>query len=181
MAGVRVDVSYKQSYRQNRKQKTCLRARIAANSLALAQRGVPKAPFYLTGQVDGKGFSIHAAGDRVILIDATGAQRDIDLVPPKNTDLADTSAVTNEKAQPNAPADSPVSSLPEPVCPDGSPIDAIPGDEIDPIPPGTSPLDDALRRLDQGLADPPISGNDNDVPQRPTTPEDPTGREGGAQ
>ena len=35
--------------------------------LELARHGVPKQPFYLTGQVEGKPFSVHQAGDRVIL------------------------------------------------------------------------------------------------------------------
>src|SRR5262249_53520108 len=44
-----------------------LQARVAANALELARHGVPKAPFYLTGQVGGQPFSVHAEGERVIL------------------------------------------------------------------------------------------------------------------
>ena len=36
-----------------------LKERVAANALELARHGVPKKPFYLTGQVDGKPFSVH--------------------------------------------------------------------------------------------------------------------------
>src|SRR5262249_14737263 len=39
-----------------------LQARVAANALELARQGTPKAPFYLTGQVGGQPFSVHAEG-----------------------------------------------------------------------------------------------------------------------
>lgn len=154
-----------------------LRARVAANSLALAQRGLPKAPFYLTGQVDGKGFSIHAAGGRVILIDATGAQREIDLAAPKEIKPTDSTAATNAE---NPQAAAVNQALPDPVCPDGSPPEIIPASD-EPIPPGASPLDQALERLDQGLADRSTPGDH--IPQSPPIPRPPdsaTGQ-GGAQ
>src|SRR5580692_7991744 len=44
-----------------------LQARVSANALELARQGVPKAPFYLTGQVGGQPFSMHAEGERMIL------------------------------------------------------------------------------------------------------------------
>src|SRR5207253_4633400 len=44
-----------------------LQARVAANALELARHGLPKTPFYLTGQVGGQPFSVHAEGERVIL------------------------------------------------------------------------------------------------------------------
>jgi len=47
--------------------KQALRKRVAANALALARHGIPKAPLYLTGQVGGKPVSIHAEGERVIV------------------------------------------------------------------------------------------------------------------
>ena len=59
-----------------------LQARVAANALELARHGVPKAPFYLTGQVGGQPFSVHAEGERVILTGAAGQRQEIDLVPP---------------------------------------------------------------------------------------------------
>src|SRR5579884_46976 len=59
-----------------------LQARVAANALELARSGVPKAPFYLTGQVGGQPFSLHAEGERVILTGAAGARREIDLAAP---------------------------------------------------------------------------------------------------
>ena len=59
-----------------------LKARVAANALELARHGVPKEPFYLTGQVGGKPFSLHAEGERVILTGAEGTRKEVELVPP---------------------------------------------------------------------------------------------------
>src|SRR4029079_11095486 len=61
--------------------KRTLAARVNANALELARQGVPKAPFYLTGQAGGQPFSVHAEGERVILTNAGGRQ-EIDLLPP---------------------------------------------------------------------------------------------------
>jgi hypothetical protein len=101
-----------------------LRARVAGNALALARHGVPTEPFYLTGQVGGRPFSVHAEGERVILTGAEG-RREVDLSPP--------------------PA--PVAPLPEPVCPSGL-IDSTHGEGFEEPPgPGQSALDDGLERL----------------------------------
>jgi transposase InsO family protein len=78
--------------------KRTLQARVAANALQLAQHGVPRQPFYVTGQVGGKTFSLHAEGERVILTPAAGGRQEVDLVPPA--------------AQEEPP-------LPAPVCPHG--------------------------------------------------------------
>jgi transposase InsO family protein len=76
-----------------------LRARVAANSLELARNGIPKKPFYITGQVGGQPFSVHAEGERVIMRGANGRE-EVDLAPPPSP-----------KAQ----------EIPAPLCPDGSP------------------------------------------------------------
>jgi transposase InsO family protein len=105
-----------------------LKGRVAANALQLARHGVPKAPFYLTGQVAGQPFSLHAEGERVILTGAEG-RREVDLVPP--------------------PAAAPA-ALPEPLCPAGvvcgTPAEAAVTGAAPPAP-GTSPLDAALPPL----------------------------------
>ena len=59
-----------------------LKERVAANALELARQGVPKKPFYLTGQLDGKPFSVHREGDRVILHQADQPREEIDLLDP---------------------------------------------------------------------------------------------------
>ena len=99
-----------------------LKERVAANALELAKQGVPRAPFYLTGNVGGRPFSVHAEGERVILT-REGARAEVDLVPPA--------------AAPAAEA-----AMPTPVVPDGSPAFGL-ADETEsaPPPPGVSPLD----------------------------------------
>lgn len=61
--------------------KAALQARVAANTLELARHGVPKEPFYLTGQVGGRPFSVHAEGERVIMTGVDG-RKEVDLTPP---------------------------------------------------------------------------------------------------
>jgi hypothetical protein len=80
--------------------------------------------FYLTGQVGGQPFSLHAEGERVFLTGAAGERSEIDL----------------------APAPGPVGELPGPVCPQGL-VPANPSDYAFPVPPGQSPLDEGLRRV----------------------------------
>jgi transposase InsO family protein len=97
-----------------------LKARVAANALELARHGRPSNPFYLTGQVGGQPFSVHAEGERVILSGAQGRQ-EVDLVPPVGQSAA--------------------AAMPEPVCPAGV-VQSEPGWDQTPEPaPGTSPLD----------------------------------------
>jgi transposase InsO family protein len=95
-----------------------LKARVAANAAELARQGRPTNPFYLTGQVGGQPFSVHAEGERVILTGSDG-RREVDLVAP--------------------PSAAPPAEWPEPVCPYGV-VRAEVGDEAEPAP-GTSPLD----------------------------------------
>src|SRR6185312_2550866 len=82
--------------------KRTLQARVAANALELARNGVPKTPFYLTGQVGGKPFSVHAEGERMILTRTEGERQEIDLVAPR-------------PAPETVKAD-----LPMPICPMGA-------------------------------------------------------------
>ena len=113
--------------------KRTLQARVAANALQLARHGLPKAPFYLTGQVAGLPFSVHAEGERVILTKAAGPRQEIDLT---------------------AAAEPSPAGLPEPVCPQGL-VTGL-GTEAalaEPPAPGTSPLDEsglAPRTADPG-------------------------------
>jgi transposase InsO family protein len=100
-----------------------LEARLAGNALELARHGLPKAPFYLTGQVGGQPFSMHAEGERMIVTGAAGRQ-EIDLVPPA------------------APA---AATWPEPLCPTAQ-VAGLTDDADEPAP-GTSPLDEGLQRL----------------------------------
>ncbi len=104
-----------------------LKERVADNSLELARQGVPKKPFYLTGQLDGKPFSVHREGDRVILHQASQPREEIDLVAPPQEAEVD-------------PAEANAENLPQPLCPDGSPTTSWQDNSPEPAP-GQSPLD----------------------------------------
>lgn len=115
--------------------KQTLAARVAANALELARQGLPKAPFYLTGQAGGQPFSVHAEGERMILTNAEG-RKEIDLLPPN--------ASTNRDALSNGPA---------PVCPQGIVSSEGVGFE-EPAAPGESPLDAELAELREAFPAP---------------------------
>jgi transposase InsO family protein len=124
-----------------------LKARVAANALELARNGIPKQPFYLTGQVGGQPFSLHAEGERVILTGAAGTRKEIDLIPPAPV-RPQPPAETMPQSQPPAetmPGER-STELPVPVCPMGLVSTETP-DPAEPPAPGTSQLDEPLRRL----------------------------------
>jgi transposase InsO family protein len=108
--------------------KETLLARVASNALELARNGLPKAPFYLTGQAGGSTFSVHAEGERVILSRDGQHRQEIDLTPPA----------------------APPQTMPRPVCPQGI-VDpnAVPDQEL---PPGVSTLDEDMPKIQQSLA-----------------------------
>jgi transposase InsO family protein len=112
-----------------------LRSRVAANALELARNGVPKAPFYVTGRIGERAFSVHAEGERMILKREGQARTEVDLTGPGAAELP-----LIDSAAARMPAE-----MPSPVCPDGSPHGDVVEDEV---PPGGSPLDAGLRRLD---------------------------------
>ena len=116
---------------------TTLKARVQNNALELARSGTPKTPFYITGQVNGKAFSVHAEGERLFMLGQDGQRTEIDL------------ATAQQIAGP-APTDAPANTdLPEPVTAHGL-VNADLEHETQP-PPGTSPLDEGLERLDNAL------------------------------
>jgi len=114
--------------------KRTLQARVQANALELARDGLPKAPFYLTGQAGGQPFSVHAEGERVILTNAEGRQ-EIDLLPSR-------------------PSDPEVPAMPEPICPQGIAESLAEEGFEEPPAPGESPLDEELNRLHEEFAPP---------------------------
>jgi len=115
-----------------------LRSRVAANALELARNGVPKAPFYVTGRIGERAFSVHAEGERMILKREGQARTEVDLGGPAAAELP-----LIDSAAARTPAE-----MPSPVCPDGSPRCDVMEDEVAP---GGSPLDGGLRRLDACL------------------------------
>jgi transposase InsO family protein len=122
-----------------------LKERVAANALELARNGVPKKPFYLTGQVGGKPFSVHAEGERVILMREQGVREEVDLVPPAS--VAKPEPVSTPAPEPQPPGfgetKSPPEELPQPVCPQGIVSSELSeAENQEPSQPGTSPLDE---------------------------------------
>jgi transposase InsO family protein len=125
-----------------------LKERVAANALELARHGIPKAPFYVTGQVAGQPFSVHAEGERVILTRPGQPRQEVELVAPdrgaadpsagepsSSAEVASTSAAGPDVA-------GAVVQLPLPICPDGSPLTPLSREGMEePCPPGVSPLD----------------------------------------
>ena len=113
-----------------------LRERVAANALELARQGTPRAPFYMTGQVAGQPFSVHAEGERVILTRPGQPRREVELVGP-------------------AADDPPVHPPAEPLCPHGAPASQDPLAES--AAPGASWYEATLLANDQ--QQPPPSDN----------------------
>lgn len=107
-----------------------LKARVHANALDLARNGVPKTPFYLTGQVGDKPFSVHAEGERVFMITQDGQRKEVDLSGPSQ----------------------PPAEMPAPVCAQGI-VSSELADELEP-PPGVSPLDEGLQKLADAFVPP---------------------------
>jgi transposase InsO family protein len=114
-----------------------LRERVSSNALELARHGIPREPFYLTGQLDGQPFSVHRAGDRLILTREGEERREIELA--SSASPSDDAAAPDASAQPAT-----TEPLPRPICPDGSPL-AAPGEPgtLPPPAPGQSLLDTA--------------------------------------
>jgi transposase InsO family protein len=106
--------------------KQTLLERVTANALDLARHGLPKAPFYLTGQAGGQAFSVHAEGERVILSRPGQVRQEIELTAP-----------------PPAPA------MPAPVCSQGQVGGEMHEAEL---PPGVSALDEGLQKIHESLS-----------------------------
>jgi len=93
-----------------------LKERVAANALDLARHGQPRTPFYVTGQMEGQPFSVHAEGPRLILTRPGQSRQEVELVGPAAANTTEDSAET--AAGPSNAASRP---FPQPVCPEGSP------------------------------------------------------------
>ncbi|HVX63025.1 MAG TPA: IS481 family transposase [Pirellulales bacterium] len=98
-----------------------LRERVASNALELARQGVPRPPFYMTGQVAGQPFSVHAEGERVFLTRPGQPRQEVELVGPPEAEsaAADDAAPLPEALCPHAAPES-GDDLPEPHAPGAS-------------------------------------------------------------
>jgi hypothetical protein len=124
--------------------------RVAGNALELARHGVPRPPFYVTGQVGGHNFSLHAEGKRVFLTHQGKSRQEVDLVPPEVSEQ-DIAVRRLDRA-----------AMPPAVCSDSSPrttpeIDLPCESQLQPSgSPGTLVLDE-LTKVRQGC-DAPVPG-----------------------
>jgi transposase InsO family protein len=123
-----------------------LKERVASNACELARQGVPKPPFYMTGQVGGQSFSVHAEGERVILRRDGGARQEVELVAPETAGAGgDAQAARATADAASAPAESP-----QPLCPRGAPLASLPDEAEESVSaPGVSPLHEAMEKLPQ--------------------------------
>ncbi|MEZ6184153.1 MAG: IS481 family transposase [Planctomycetota bacterium] len=112
--------------------KGTLAERVAHNALELAQHGLPRKPFYLTGKVGDVGISLHAEGEQVVLVRDDGVREAVDL------------RATGKRAAPGE-----VAALPAPQAPGPEPDDHPAVEGAGEQAPGTSPID-ALADLDWG-------------------------------
>jgi transposase InsO family protein len=114
-----------------------LKERVAANALELARNGSPKTPFYITGQVGGKPFSVHAEGERVIMMREPGIREEVELSSPQSITQPE------ENKMPEPVAD----DLPTPVCPQGIVENELyEAENQEPPAPGTSAIDDLVNQ-----------------------------------
>lgn len=108
-----------------------LKERVAKNAAELARDGMPRKPFYLTGRIGDQSISLHAEGEKVVMMKGDGSREEVDLG----------ATGTRQDHEPS------VESLPVPLVPMGQPADhPATADDGEPAP-GTSPLDEILPRL----------------------------------
>jgi len=112
-----------------------LRRRVRSNALELARNGTPRKPFYLTGRVGDTAISLHAEGEKVVLMREDGEREEVDLSAPGQR---------GEEGEEH--------EVPEPLARHAAPPD-LPGaeDDSNEIAPGASPLDSVLERLEERL------------------------------
>jgi transposase InsO family protein len=111
-----------------------LRERVAANALEQARQGTPRPPFYVTGQVAGQPFSVHAEGERVFLTRPGQPRQEVELVGP--------AAEAAEVSEPSTP-----------LCPHGAPESSDP--LIDSAAPGVSWYEQPLTPASPDVLPPP--------------------------
>ena len=102
-----------------------LKERVAKNAAELARDGMPRKPFYLTGRIGDQSISLHAEGEKVVMMKGDGSREEVDLgaTGPRQEEASD---------EP---------SLPEPLAPMGKPADHPATADAEEPPPGVSPLD----------------------------------------
>ena len=132
--------------------RAAMRERVAANALELAKNGVPKAPFYVTGNVAGEAFTVHAEGEHVIL--QKGDRRSAISLDPRPEPLMPLPAPAPLAAA--LPADPAFMAPSSPVAPSAAAPSPWTGAEAQP--PGRSAID-RIQRLLSRLPSAALAGN----------------------
>ena len=88
---------------------------------------MPRKPFYLTGRIGDQSISLHAEGEKVVMMKGDGSREEVDL------------GATGPRED--------HTELPPPLAPMGSPPDHVATLDEDEPAPGRSPLDDVLPGL----------------------------------
>jgi transposase InsO family protein len=114
--------------------KAALLRRVAVGAGELARNGVPRKPFYLTGRVGDREISLHAEGEKVVLVEEGKGREEVDLSAPGRRQEGETAE--------ELPAAVAVTA----VVSDAADLDD--DAEGDPKAPGTSALDAGLERLE---------------------------------
>ena len=105
-----------------------LKERVAKNAAELAREGVPRKPFYLTGRIGDQSISLHAEGEKVVMMKGDGSREEVDLgATGKREDAAE--------------------PLPEPLVPSANPPDHPATADADEAAPGGSPFDELTSLL----------------------------------
>jgi hypothetical protein len=108
--------------------KQALVARVAQNAEELARHGVPRKAFYLTGRVGDRQISLHAEGEKVVLVEGE-KREEVDLSAP------------GRRVEPEQESELPASVSVTAVVADAVELD---DEDVEARAPGTSPLDQAL-------------------------------------
>jgi len=104
---------------------------VAKNAAELARDGLPRKSFYLTGRIGDQSISLHAEGEKVVMVKGDGSREEVDL------------GATGSRQDDGTAAD----ALPTPLAAMGRPADhPATADAVEPAP-GVSPLDEILREL----------------------------------
>jgi transposase InsO family protein len=102
-----------------------LKERVAKNAAELARDGMPRKPFYLTGRIGDQSISLHAEGEKVVMMKGDGSREEVDL-----------GATGPRQDVPDEP------ELPAPLAPMGTPLDHPGTADAEEAAPGASSLDD---------------------------------------
>jgi hypothetical protein len=103
-----------------------LKERVAKNSAELARDGLPRKAFYLTGRIGDQSISLHAEGEKVVMMKGDGSREEVDLgATGVRQDEAASESLPEPIAAMGRPADHPATADEEEAAPGASVLDAL--------------------------------------------------------